>query len=486
MFAAVDLGSNSFRLHIGYHDGNTVRVVKTARDPVRLGNGMDKEGNLTAEAQATALLCLRNFRQILSEHPLSAVRVVATNTLRVAKNASEFLPLAEAAIGCPIEVISGEEEGRLIYMGVSSSLDDDREKRLVIDIGGGSTEVILGRGPDILHVESFSIGTANHSARFFPSGDITVAAFDDAVLSARSCFEDAAPSYVSASWEHAYGTSGTMRAIADAIAKNDVGDRRMSYESLVALKALLINARHLNNVVLQGVKPERLPAVVSGLAILLGVMAELGIASLTAVNAGLRVGVLADLQLRASRQDRRDVAVRDFATRFYADNKRGTQVADAAVDLYARLKPDGDTYARSLYWSAFVHEVGLSVSHTGYHKHGAYLVENADLAGFTNREQRIMSILVLGQKGNLRKLDSALQDPDLMKAVVAFRIAVILMHARTCTEASEVKLKVKGRSRIEIELPRAWVALHPTFTFAMQKERDWWDEVGVEFLLKTG
>jgi len=404
----------------------------------------------------------------------------------MAKNAAEFLPLAEAAIGFPIEVISGEEEGRLIYMGVSSTLDDDRERRLVIDIGGGSTEVILGRGPNILHVESFSIGTANHSARFFPNGDITVAAFENAILSARSCFEDAAPSYVSATWEHTYGTSGTMRAIADAIAKNDVGDRLMSYDSLVALKALLINDRHLNNVSLQGVKQDRLPAVVSGLAILLGVMEELGIASLTAVNAGLRVGVLADLQLRASRQDRRDVAVRDFASRFYADNHRGTQVAEAAVDLYARLKPDGDTYTRSLYWGALVHEVGLSVSHTGYHKHGAYLVENADLAGFTSREQRIMSVLVLGQKGNLRKMGAALQEPDFMKALAALRLAVILMHARTCSEASSVKLRVKGKNRIEIELPRDWITLHPTFTFAMQKERDWWDEVGVEFLLKTG
>jgi len=166
MLAAVDLGSNSFRLHIGRHEGDVIRVFKSARDPIRLAAGLDADGNLTPEAIERALNCLRRFREILSAYPMDAVRVVATNTIRIAKNAAEFLPLAEAAIGCPIEVISGQEEGRLIYMGVANSIAIPGERRLVLDIGGGSTEVILGRGHEIVKVESFPIGTVKHSLTF--------------------------------------------------------------------------------------------------------------------------------------------------------------------------------------------------------------------------------------------------------------------------------------------------------------------------------
>ena len=256
MFAAVDLGSNSFRLHVGRLEGGAFRIVKTARDPVRLGAGLDSKGNLTEQARQKALDCLRNFRTILDAYRLDAVRVVATNTLRIARNAAEFLPAAEQAIGYPIEIISGEEEGRLIYMGVASKLASPGEARLVIDIGGGSTELILGQGQEIRHVESFSIGTVPQSQTFFPEGRIDAAAFDAAILSARSVFEDAAPFYDRQNWTGAYGSSGTIRAISDGIAKNGIGDGTMSIASLLALKQHLIACGHVSRVQLAGVKPE--------------------------------------------------------------------------------------------------------------------------------------------------------------------------------------------------------------------------------------
>lgn len=483
MFAAVDLGSNSFRLHIGFHDGTAIRVVKTARDPIRLGAGLDSNGNLTEAAMQDALRCLRNFRAILSEYELQAIRVVATNTLRIAKNTAAFLPLAEEAIGHPIEIISGEEEGRLIYMGVASTLAQPNEKRLVVDIGGGSTELILGCGPDIRHVESFSIGTVKQSLSFFPNGRIDAASFDAAILSARSHFEDAATMYDPRLWTNAYGSSGTIRAISDVIAKNGIGDGTMSYKSLLALKSLLIETGSANRFNLPGIKSERVIVMVGGLAVLIGIMQELGIKSLTAINAGLRVGVLWDFQLRADKHDRRDESALEFMRRFHADEDRANRVANIAIALFNQLKPVSDAYNRYLYWSGLMHEVGLAVSHTGYHKHAAYMVENADLPGFTTREQRLMSTLILAQKGNLRKIGNALSDLDFAKAVLALRLATMLMHSKTDSDIAGLRVRLKNR--VEVEARHSWIAQHPTAAYWMQKERESWDEIGMEFVLRT-
>jgi exopolyphosphatase/guanosine-5'-triphosphate,3'-diphosphate pyrophosphatase len=482
MFAAVDLGSNSFRLHIGEHDGDAMRIVETARDPIRLAAGLDAKGNLTEQAMQTALTCLSNFRKLLGQYRLEAVRVVATNTLRVARNAQEFLPRAEKAIGYPVEIISGEEEGRLIYMGVASALPDPDEKRLVIDIGGGSTEIILGRGRDIRTVESFSIGTHRQGATFFPGGRIDAASFDAAIMSARSCFEDAASMFHPQYWSHAYGSSGTMRAISNVIAKNGVGDGTMSYRSLQALKELLIQYRHVDAFDLPGVKEERVIVMVGGLAVLIGIMEELGIKSLTAINAGLRMGVLWDLQLRAMKQDRRDQSVQEFMRRFHADAARAERVARVAGTLYEQMKPSSDAFARYLHWSSLLHEVGQAVSHTGAHKHAAYMVENGDLPGFTTREQRLMSTLIVGQKGNLRKIGEALSDADFAKAVLALRLAAMFMHARIDDDIAGLQIRMK--SRIELEIERDWADRHPTISYWLDKERDAWDEVGVQMIVR--
>lgn len=483
MFAAVDLGSNSFRLHVGRHDGDAIRIIKSVRDPIRLGAGLDSKGNLTEQAMQTALESLARFAVTLAAYPLDAVRVVATNTMRIAGNAAAFLPAAEKAIGYPIEIISGEEEGRLIYIGVASSLGTLTERRLVLDIGGGSTELILGRGPEIERVESFSVGTVKQSLSFFSGGQIDEASFDAAVLSARSHFEDAAPPFHPQYWSNAYGSSGTIRAIADAISKNALGDGKLSYKSLEALKARLIQYGHISRIELTGMKPDRAAVIVGGLAILMGAMQELGIKFMLPIEAGLRMGVLWDLQLRATKRDRREQSVRAFMQRFHVDEMRANRVADIAGAIYSLLKPGSDTYARHLYWSGLLHEAGLPVSHSGYHKHGAYLIENADLSGFTTREQRTMSMLILGQKGNLRKVSDALADPDFAKAILALRLAVMFMHSRIDVELDALRLKMKNR--IELEIKRDWISLHPTLSYWIEKEKEWWDQVGIDFTIRT-
>jgi exopolyphosphatase/guanosine-5'-triphosphate,3'-diphosphate pyrophosphatase len=483
MFAAVDLGSNSFRLAIGKHDGDTIRVLKSMREPIRLAAGLDAHGNLTEAAMQAALSCLSNFRVALAAYRLDAVRVVATSTLRVACNAADFLPSAEMAIGYPIEIISGEEEGRLIYMGVANSLAGPGERRLVMDIGGGSTELILGRGLDIERVESFSVGTVKQSLLFFVGGRIDAVSFEAAILSARSHFEDAAPPYHPENWKSAYGSSGTIRAIADIIAKSNLGDGKLSLSGLEALKRRFIEFGQVSRIDMPGLRPDRAGTVIGGLAILLALVTELGIEVMTPVEAGLRMGVMWDLYLRSMKRDRREESVRALAQKFHVDEARANRAAQEAAALYAQLKPAGDSYARLLYWSALLHEVGLVVSQTGYHKHAAYMIENADLPGFTTREQKIMSRLILAQKGNLRKVSEALPDADFAKAVLALRVAILLMHARIELAPSQLKLRMKNR--IEMEIKRDWVTSHPTVTYWIEKEQEWWDEVGVDFSVRS-
>jgi len=481
MYAAVDLGSNSFRLHIGEAVAGQIHIVRTARDPIRLAAGLGPDNMLSQEAMDTAVRCLRDFSAILRQHRLDAVRVVATNTLRVARNADLLVPRLEEAIGYPVEIISGEEEGRLIYMGVARALGRPDERRLVIDIGGGSTEIISGAGDAIGLVESFSIGTHPHSATYFPGGHINADAFETAVNAARARVEDVADQYRAAGWEGVYGSSGTIRAISEVIGRNGIGDGTMSLPSLQALRARLVDLGHVDAFDLPGVKRERVIVMAGGLAILIGVMQELGVQSMNAINAGVRLGVLSDLELRANRLDRRDQAIQDCMRRFGIDAGRATRTAAIAAKLFDRLAPQDETARLQLrpllMRASMLHEVGQSVSHTGAHKHAAYIVEHADLPGFTAREQRLMSAIVLGQKGNLRKVREALAVPDLAKAVLALRLAAVFMHARIDAEADALRLRMKGR--IEIETPRGWLRQHPTVASWFEKEAAAWGEVGV-------
>ena len=483
MYAAVDLGSNSFRMHIGRFDGDAMRIIKSAREPLRLGAGLDEQGNLTAAAIQNAIAALTRFKLILDQYALDAVRVVATNTMRIANNASQFLPELEAAIGHPIEIISGEEEGRLIYMGVAKVLANPAENRLVIDIGGGSTEVIVGRGQEILKVASFSVGTVRQSLSFFPDGRMSKDSFEASILSARSHFEDAAPPYQSSNWTQVYGSSGSVRSIAEVLERNKIGDGSLCLKNLESLKEFCIQTGQISQLELVGIKPERTAMVVGGLAILIGVMQELNIAEVQTIEAGLRMGVIWDLHLRATQHDRREQAVQNVATVFHVDMQRAKFVAELAQIMYAQLKPGSEAYTPQLIWAANLHEVGLVVSQTGYHKHGSYLVEYADMQGFTTREQRNMSKLILSQKGNLRKVQDLLLDVDFAKAILALRLAVLFMHTRL--ELSVADVKVKMKSRIELDIKGAWLTQHPTLSYWLDKEREAWSEINIDFVLRV-
>ncbi len=482
MFAAVDLGSNSFRLLIGKHDGDAMRVIKSARDQIRLASDLDEEGCLTPVGIERALNSLRGLSLTLSAYSLDAVRVVATAVFRAARNSADFLPRAEAAIGYPIEIISGEEEGRLIYFGIANHLALPGERRLVIDIGGGSTELILGRGHEVERVESFSVGTVGQSSTFFGDGKLTQSLFDAAMLATRSSFEDAAPPYSPEFWKTAYASSGTMRALGDLIAKNSIGDGALSRTNLHLLQEKFIQFGQVDKLNMIGIRQERISSLVGGLSILLAIMHELDFEHMVPIEAGLRMGVLWDLHYRATQRDRREQSVRGFLRKMGVDESRANRVANEANALFLQTKPISNHYSKLLCWAALLHEVGLCLSQTNYHKHAAYMIENADLPGFTASEQKLMSKLALGQKGNLRKLGDTVQENDFAKAVLALRIAVLFMHSRMDVDFAALRLRLK--SRIEFELPRRYLEQHPTLGVWLQKEQETWGTIGIEFILK--
>lgn len=482
MLAAVDLGSNSFRLHIAHFDGERIRITNTAREPVRLGAGLDRRGNLSVAVMDTALACLTRFSEILRASPVSVVRVVGTNTLRIAKNRDAFLQLAEKAIGFPIEIISGEEEGRLIYLGVASTLDNATERRLVVDIGGGSTELVLGHGNNIEQVESFGIGTVKTAAEFFANERITESALNEASMYARSVFEDQLDGFHPSLWSVAYGSSGTMRTLAELIEKNQLGDGGLSMKSLRALRDYLIYCGRSSRIDLDGIKPERIAVVLGGLPVLLGLCEELDIRDMQPVEAGLRMGVLWDLHLRQSSRDRRRESVRDFSRKFGVNQSRANKVKQNSLALYALLQPESDYYDRLLGWAACMHEVGMSVSHSGFHKHGSYIVLHADLPGFTKQEQQILSILVMAQKGNLHKVADAVVLPDLAKAILALRLGILFSHSKI--DLSEQPVRLKMRQRIELELPAAIARKYPTLGYWLSKEEAAWSEIDIAMMVK--
>lgn len=482
MFAAIDLGSNSFRAHIGNVEDGAIKVFRSTRESNRMAAGVDENGMLTPEAVARGLASIHRIRSFLDPYPLAEVRAVATNTFRIAKNAQDFLVEAEKLLGYPIDVISGEEEGRLIYLGVANVLKVADEKRLVIDIGGGSTELIVGHGNDIKRVESFLVGTVHQSLGFFPEGRIDAASFDAALLFARSRFEDAADYYRQAGWTTVYGSSGTVRAMGEMLAVNEIGDGLFTLGNLKKLQTKMIEAGRLDGLRLEGIKSERVTSILGGLTILLVLMEQFGIDRIFPIEAGLRVGVIWDAYLKSNQTDRRDQTVRQMVDRFHIDGRRAQRVAEYALSVYALMRPETDQFRKLLYWSALLHEVGIFISPTGYHRHGSYLLEHADMAGFTTREQYQMSRLVLGQMGNLKKLEGFMVLRDLMKAVLALRLAVMFQHAKVDFRRDKLKVSVDGQ--IEIVLPQAWLDQYGTLLFWLERESEFWKEAGIPLQLK--
>ena len=490
--AAVDMGSNSFRLEIGQLQHGRYRRIDYLKETVRLGGGLDADGMLTEAAAQRGLDCLRRFAERLTGFTPQQVRAVATQTLREARNRNAFLLRAQAALGYPIEVISGREEARLIYAGVSQ-LQPAENSRLVVDIGGRSTEMILGQGRTPLHAESFQIGSVSLSMRFFGDGRLTEAGFRAAQIAAGAELEEALQPFAPSRWQEALGSSGTVGAVSQLLAANGVTDGRITPEGLRWCIAGCIQAGHTDKLRWSALRPERRAVLPGGLAILYTLATHFGIQSLVPARGALRQGVIIDLRERlealrhAHPEDVRDETVRELQQRFAVATDQALRVRTVAQSLYDAIA-NGDAHAetrRELGWACDLHEVGQMVSHHDHHRHSAYLVANVDAAGFSQSQQRRISELVLGQRGGLRKLDLALSNPAFAWQALCLRLAVIKCHARGAIDPNVLQLARDGRAA-RLDYRPEWSENHPRTLHLLREEADAWARQGPLDLLLPG
>jgi exopolyphosphatase/guanosine-5'-triphosphate,3'-diphosphate pyrophosphatase len=466
--AAVDLGSNSFHMVVARVQDGHVHVVDRLKERVALGEGLDKGGDLSGGAQRRALACLARFGQRLRDMPSRNVRAVGTNALRRAHNVRAFLARAEPVLGHSIEVIPGREEARLIYLGVAHSRQDDPGRRLVVDVGGGSTECIIGRRFEPLVTDSLDMGCVAWSMRHFKDGRVTKKSMRRARLAARLELRPIRRRYRRLGWSTCVGSSGTVLAVEQIVRANGWAADGVPQKALGRLRDALIEAGSAERLELPGVDAERVPVLAGGVAILSAVFDEFGIDKMTASSGALREGVLFDLLGRFGHEDVRDRTIRRLALRHAVDAAQAERVertATRALADVARTWALGDEDAEKLLsWAAQVHEIGLSVAYSGHHRHGAYLVANSDLPGFSRDDQQTLATLILGHRRKpQREAFDALPAGVATRALrlcVLLRLAVLLHRSRSERRAPMLRLAA-GRESLRVRFPDGWLARHP-------------------------
>ncbi|MDQ7989145.1 MAG: exopolyphosphatase [Candidatus Dactylopiibacterium sp.] len=490
LVCAVDLGSNSFRLQIGKVRGNQIYPLDGLKESVRLAAGLGTDKMLDEAAQQRGLAALRLFNERLRSFPREAVRAVATNTLRVARNAPAFLLRAEEALGFPIEVIAGREEARLIYVGVAHTLPDPGRQQLVVDIGGGSTEFIIGRDFEALHLESLYMGCVSFSLRYFPDGAITRAALHEAETAAGTQLDAIAATYRATGWELAVGSSGSAKALVDVLELNGFSEGGITREGLTRLRAVLLKAGHVDKLDLEGLRADRLPVFLGGFAIMSAVFKALEVDRMVFSEGALRLGVLYDLLGRYHRHDLRDATVQNFIQRYQVDAVQARRVADSALTLLkpflaAMPGPAATEEARFLEWAALLHELGLSVAHSSYHKHTAYILANADMPGFSRMDQGRLARLALAHRGKLeRVVPLGPRSPDWL-LILCLRLAVILNRSRVPRETQRLALETDRHEGYVAVVRQEWMQAWPLSAATLQDEVAQWTRVGHPVRLKV-
>jgi exopolyphosphatase/guanosine-5'-triphosphate,3'-diphosphate pyrophosphatase len=482
LLAAIDLGSNSFHLAIGRVVDGQIYPLDSLREAVRLGGGLTAEKRIDRATQARALEALAKFGERLRGFPKQAVRAVGTNTLRVAKNAPQFLREAREALGFPIEVIAGREEARLIYVGVAHSLPAGEQRRLVVDIGGGSTELIIGTGLEPRLTESLYMGCVSFSLKYFPDGQVDKPRMKAAELAARQELSGIVKEYRAAGWQEAVGSSGTAKALADLLAQNGFSESGITRDGLERLRSLLVKLERSDPDTLPGLRADRAPVLPGGVAIMLAVFDELRIESMQVSDGALRQGVLYDLLGRVEHRDMREATVSQFVRRYHVDTAQAERVRAFALRLYESFVApgeEGDPDRLMLDWAARLSEVGLSIAHAQYHKHSSYMLSNADMPGFSRMEQQRLARLVLAHRGKLGKVqDAGLEGTDWL-LVFALRLSALLMRSRS--DAALPPLRVAGDSAgFSVEVPQSWLDDNPLTGAALESESEIWKAVGMK------
>jgi len=463
--AAVDLGSNSFHMKVVQVEGDELKVVDRIREMVRLASGLDEDDNLTEEAIKRAIDCLARFGERLRDIPSCQVRVVGTNTLRRADNSQVFIEQAEAALGHPIEIIGGQEEARLVYLGVSHSVRSTEGLMLVVDIGGGSTELIIGRGYEPLHLESMFIGCVGLSQGYFSDGSIGRKSMQRAITDGRLHLEPIEKHYRRIGWEQAIGSSGTIRTIEKVVLAQGWSDDGITPEALAKLVDKLVSAGSTGALDLKGLGKDRAPVFPGGVAALMAVFQGLKIKRMWSSDGALREGLLYDLIGRTEHDSVRERAVNALMERYQVDLKQATRVEETALYCFSQVADSwklgkGDYFRQCLVWAARLHEIGFTVSHSKHQKHGEYLARFSDMLGFTRSEQQIVATLIRAQRSKfpvtvLGELPRSLAEP-VLRLCVLLRLAVLLRRGRSDEALPEFAIAAKA-GKLELSFPDGWL-----------------------------
>ncbi|MCG6953877.1 MAG: exopolyphosphatase [Betaproteobacteria bacterium] len=485
--AAVDLGSNSFHLQIGRVVDGQIYPLDVLREVVRIGAGLTADKRIDRATQARALEALRRFRERLKGFPRQAVRAVGTNTLRVAKNAPAFLREAREALGFPIEVIAGREEARLIYLGVAHDLPPAQHKRLVVDVGGGSTEFVIGTGFEPELTESLYMGCVSYSLRYFPEGRVDKGRLKAAELAARQELATMVRAYRASGWQEAIGSSGTARSIESILVANGLAQEGITRDGLDRLRSLLIKHGTADPNKIAGLRPSRAPVLPGGLSIIVAALDELGIDAMRVSDGALRHGVLYDLLGRVQHHDMREATVMQFMRRYQLDGAQAERVRRLALAIYdALLAGQRSETAREddpdrvmLDWAARLAEVGLSIAHAAYHKHSAYVLSNADMPGFSRMEQQRLARVVLAHRGKLAKIQDAGLDGTDWWLVFALRLASTILRRRVDMKLPLLRVAADAGG-FQLELPQTWLDDNPLTADALESEAHQWKAVGMK------
>ena len=492
MLAALDLGSNSFHMVVAQRVLGQLRVVDRLRETVRMAEGLDGVGGMSLDAQARAIDCLSRFGQRIADIPPAHVRAVATNTVRQLRSPGRFLVPAEAALGHAIEVVSGREEARLVYLGVAHAQPPrDDQLRLVIDIGGGSTECIIGRGMQPLERESLQAGCIASTRRFFPNGRLSKKKWKEALTEITAEFQQFASTYRSLGWDEAVGSSGTNKAIGEICAALKLTKGAVTAEALPHVRERLLQADRIEDIDLPGLSADRRPIIAGGVLVLEAVFAALGLQRMQVSKGALREGVLYDLLGRGGADDPREVSVDALMRRYGIDATQAARVEATALRLFDQVAPawalDADN-RRMLSRAARVHEVGLAIAHSGYHVHGTYILEHSDIAGFSQQDQRVLASLIRTHRRGIPKSAFELI-PDRLLAntrhiAALLRLAVLLHRARETDDMPVLRLQADGE-RLQLTLDESWLRGRPLLRADLAGEPDDMLGLGVTFELSA-
>lgn len=481
--AAVDLGSNSFHMIIAQWQDHNLSVVDRLKEPVRLGFGLRPDGSLSDDAQQRAMACLQRFGQRLQGFSQGKVRIVGTKTLRSLSNAKEFLAQAEALLGHPVEIISGEEEARLIYLGVSHAVAPNDGNRLVMDIGGGSTEVILGQGMEPKLKESLDMGCVAVIRNFFPDGKVRKKDLNKALTYCRQQIEPVLEDFQQLDWQECIGASGSIKAVAEVCQAQGWSDGQINLEHLQSLTEQFLKHGDIN-LSLKGLTEDRQPVFFGGLVVLTALFIDFQLQQMIPSDWALREGLLYDLKGRLEHQDIRDHSVQRLAERFHSLTRRAQRVESTAMHLLKQVEEewqlDDESASQLLKWASQLVLVGLDITHSDYHKHSAYIVQNVDLAGFSRMEQSDLAALILAHRKRFPIKKFPIDNQAMVRLAFLLRLAVILNRGREQSDLTQLIFRAK-KNGLTILMEPEWIEQHPLTHSDLMLEQEYLQELPFKF-----